>query len=116
MGQRRKKKGEREKKGKEEKRERERLVSELTMFVKSAAPTPTITIDSGSLDAPTILSTVLCMSDMTPSCNQQQNITNHSNPCLVVVEVSSSQMNYSIIMLLCYTIMLQLYMYIDTRS
>lgn len=42
------------------------------MLVKSAPPTPTITMESGNLEAPTILSTVLCMSDMTPSYDRKK--------------------------------------------
>ena len=51
----------------ERERERERERELITMFVKSAPPTPTMTMESGNLDAATILSTVLCISDMTPS-------------------------------------------------
>jgi len=38
-----------------------------TMLVKSAPPTPTMTMERGSLEAATILSTVLVMSEITPS-------------------------------------------------
>ena len=44
----------------------------LTIFVKSAEPTPTMTIDSGSLEAATTLSIVLSMSVMTPSYTRRQ--------------------------------------------
>ena len=40
----------------------------FTMFVKSALPTPTMTIESGRFEASTIRSTVLAMSVITPSC------------------------------------------------
>ena len=40
----------------------------LTMLEKSAPPTPTMTMERGSLEAPTMRSTVRLMSDMTPSC------------------------------------------------
>ena len=40
---------------------------QLTMLEKSAPPTPTITMERGSLEAATILSIVLPMSEITPS-------------------------------------------------
>ena len=39
----------------------------LTMLLKSAPPTPTMTMERGSLEAATILSTVRSMSQITPS-------------------------------------------------
>ena len=46
------------------------VYDQLTIAVKSAAPTPTITIDNGRVEACTILSIVLSMSVMMPSCKQ----------------------------------------------
>lgn len=46
------------------------LYHSLTIFEKSAPPTPTMTIESGSLEAPTMRSTVRLMSDITPSCRE----------------------------------------------
>ena len=43
----------------------------LTMFLNSAPPTPTMTMDSGSLDAATILSTVWAMSVISPSWERE---------------------------------------------
>ena len=47
-------------------------VTVLTMFVKSAEPTPTMTIESGSLEAATTLSMVLSISVITPSYRQRE--------------------------------------------
>ena len=42
----------------------------LTMLLKSAPPTPTITMERGSLEAATILSVVRAMSEITPSYSE----------------------------------------------
>ena len=47
----------------------------LTMFLKSAPPTPTMTMDSGSLDAATILSTVSAMSVISPSWKRKHQMS-----------------------------------------
>ena len=43
-----------------------------TILEKSALPTPTITMESGNLEASTILSLVRFMSDITPSCRERE--------------------------------------------
>lgn len=48
------------------------------MLSKSADPTPTITIDSGKLEQATILSTVLAISEITPSYNNTIMALGHS--------------------------------------
>ena len=48
------------------------MTTAFTMLLKSAPPTPTMTMERGSLEASTILSTVRFMSDITPSCMQQE--------------------------------------------
>ena len=52
------------------------------MFVKLAPPTPTITMDSGSVDAATILSTVAGISDISPSSKrrkEEMSLSHHAN-------------------------------------
>ena len=47
------------------------------MFSKLAPPTPTMTMDRGSLDAATILSTVSDISDIIPSWKMQIKISHN---------------------------------------